>query len=232
MVLRPATQFSQERKKAAFGLTPICVSVTLLLHSILKQLVLNLSSPISYILLSVIHSPPRLHNFILYFFHFYLTFCCLLWMPFLNTQTSFLRVSPVEVIKSTCPDMMTLDCIVSLIRIYFTTYLTCLAHRKHNPEALALKLLITLVDPLSVSERRGGATESLSFPSGCLTLWHSKYIHLFFSQVTTGCGLLSCPLPLSSTECIFHMFWCKCLQHVTDEHEEPAGDRSQNLLEE
>lgn len=123
MVLRPATQFSQERKKAAFGLTPICVSVTLLLHSILKQLALNLSSPISYILLSVIHSPPRLHNFILY-----------------------------------------------LYIIYFTTYLTCLAHRKHNPEALALKLLITLVDPLSVSERRGGATESLSFPSGCLTL--------------------------------------------------------------
>lgn len=38
MVLRPATQFSQERKKAAFGLTPICVSVTLLLHSILKTI--------------------------------------------------------------------------------------------------------------------------------------------------------------------------------------------------
>lgn len=38
MVLRPATQFSQERKKAAFGLTPICVSVTLLLHIILKTI--------------------------------------------------------------------------------------------------------------------------------------------------------------------------------------------------
>lgn len=113
---------------------------------------------------------PKVAQLHFVFLSLYLTFCCLLWMPFLNTQTSFLRVSPVEVIKSTCPDMMTLDCIVSLIRIYFTTYLTCLAHRKHNPEALALKLLITLVDPLSVSERRGGATESLSFPSGCLTL--------------------------------------------------------------
>lgn len=161
------TLFSQERKKAVVGLTPICVRVTLLLHSILKQLALSISSPISYILLSVIHSPPTFHNFILYFFHFYLTFCCLLWMPFLNTQTSFLLVSLVEVIKSTCPDVMTLDCVVSLIGINSTTYLTCLAHRKHNPAALTLKLLITWVGPLSGSERRGGATESLSFPSGC-----------------------------------------------------------------
>lgn len=61
---------------------------------------------------------------------------------------------------------------------------------------------------------------------------YSKYIHPFFSQITTGCGLLSSLLPLSSTECIFQMFWCKCLQHVTDKREEPAGDRSQNLLEE
>lgn len=170
MVLRPATQFSQERKKAAFGLTPICVSVTLLLHSILKTI--GTQSILPHLLYSSFCYPfsPKVAQLHFVFLSLYLTFCCLLWMPFLNTQTSFLRVSPVEVIKSTCPDMMTLDCIVSLIRIYFTTYLTCLAHRKHNPEALALKLLITLVDPLSVSERRGGATESLSFPSGCLTL--------------------------------------------------------------
>lgn len=167
-------QFSQERKKAAVGLTSLCVSVTLLLCSILKHLALNLSSP-SCILLSVTHSPPRLHNFILCFFLFLLTFCCLL-------RISFLPTSLVEVIKSTCPDVMTLDCIVYLIGIYFTTYLTCLTHLKHNPAALALKLLITLVDPLSGSERRGGATESLSFPSGCLTLWHIPNISTPFSH--------------------------------------------------